>query len=93
MKKSSTTIENKSDSKTTLKKLRSMKGVVSSDKMDKTIVVVISRLKKHAKYHKRYLTSKKYKVHDPKNQFKIGDEVSFVSCKPISKDKKWKVIY
>ncbi len=70
-----------------------VKGTVTSDKMDKTIVVRVDTLKKHPKYFKRYLSSKKYKVHDPKNQFKIGDSVSFVSTKPISKDKKWKVIY
>lgn len=68
-------------------------GVVRSDKMEKTIVVCVDTLKKHPKYHKRYVSTKKYKVHDPKNQFKIGDEVNFVSTKPISKDKKWKVVY
>jgi len=75
------------------KKIPTGKGVVVSDKMDKTIVVAVDTLKKHPKYHKRYTSTKKYKVHDEKNQFKTGDEVTFVSTKPISKDKKWKVVY
>jgi len=75
------------------KKIRTMSGVVVSDKMDKTIVVAVNTLKKHPLYLKRYRSTKKYKVHDPKNQFKKGDEVSFVSCRPISKDKRWRVVY
>jgi small subunit ribosomal protein S17 len=74
-------------------KLRTTKGIVASDKMDKTVVVSVDSLKKHPKYHKRYLSTKKYKVHDPRNQFKKGDTVSFVSCRPISKDKRWRVVY
>lgn len=68
-------------------------GVVTSDKMQKTIVVRIDRVKIHPKYKKRYTVSQKYKVHDEKNQFKIGDKVSFVECRPLSKDKRWRVIY
>jgi len=75
------------------KKLRVTSGVVVSDKMDKTIVVAVNLLKKHPKYHKRFTSTKRYKVHDPKNQFKTGDKVNFVGCRPLSKDKKWKVIY
>ena len=74
-------------------KLRTVSGVVVSDKMDKTVVVAVDLLKKHPKYHKRFTSTKKFKVHDPKNQFKTGDKVNFVDCRPISKDKKWKVIY
>ena len=66
-------------------------GKVISDKMDKTIVVEVKRMKKHPKYHKRFLVSKKYKVHDENNKYKIGDSVSFVDSKAFSKDKKWKV--
>jgi len=69
------------------------KGVVVSDKMDKTVLVAVTRLKKHPKYLKRYNVTKKYKVHDPKNKYNEGDEISFVNCRPISRDKKWKVIY
>lgn len=66
-------------------------GIVISDKMDKTIVVKVSRLRKHSKYKKHYKIDKKYKVHDEKNKYKIGDKISFIDCKPISKDKKFKI--
>lgn len=68
-------------------------GVVVSDKMEKTITVRVDTVKLHPKYKKRYTMSKKYKVHDEKGQYKEGDKVSFVSCRPLSKDKKWRVIY
>ena len=68
-------------------------GVVVSDKQDKTIVVEVDSVKVHPKYKKRYTVSKKYKVHDEKNQYKEGDKVSFTPCRPISKDKKWRVVY
>jgi len=67
-------------------------GVVTSDKMDKTIVVKINRIKVHPIYKKRYQVSKKYKVHDQKNEAKIGDQVIFEECRPLSKDKKWRLI-
>lgn len=68
-------------------------GVVISDKMDKTIVVKVDSVKVHPKYKKRYTISRKYKVHDEKNQYKEDDKVVFTECRPISKDKKWRVIY
>lgn len=71
---------------------RQFQGTVISDKMDKTIVVEIRRIKKHPKYLKRYFVSKKFKVHDEKNEAKIGDKVIFEECRPISKDKRWKLI-
>ena len=67
-------------------------GIVVSDKMDKTIVVQVDRVKLHSKYNKRYTVSRKYKVHDEKNQYKEGDKVSFIECRPMSKDKRWRVI-
>ncbi|MCK5415953.1 30S ribosomal protein S17 [Candidatus Parcubacteria bacterium] len=67
-------------------------GIVVSDKMEKTIVVKVDSVKIHSKYKKRYTVSRKYKVHDEKNQFKIGDKISFVECRPMSKDKRWRVI-
>jgi small subunit ribosomal protein S17 len=73
--------------------VRKFKGEVVSDKMDKTIVVKVEKVKIHPKYNKRYMTSKKYKVHDEKNKYKEGDFVVFQPCRPISKDKKWRVIY
>ncbi len=71
---------------------RKFKGEAVSDKMDKTIVVRVDYFKMHPQYKKRYRVSKKFKVHDPKKQYKIGDLVEFVECRPISKDKKWRVI-
>ena len=71
---------------------RQFEGVVLSDKSDKTIVVLVERVKKHPKYQKRYTVSRKYKVHDEENQYKTGDRVSFVECRPLSKDKRWRVI-
>ncbi len=67
-------------------------GVVMSDKMDKTIVVKVDTLKAHSKYLKRYIKSKRYKVHDEENAYKVGDKVTFIECKPLSKDKKYKVV-
>ena len=69
-----------------------LKGVVTSDKMDKTVVVSVSRFVKHPLYGKFYKVSKKYKAHDENNAYKIGDKVEIVETKPISKDKRFKVI-
>ncbi|MEK9130002.1 MAG: 30S ribosomal protein S17 [Patescibacteria group bacterium] len=70
---------------------RTFRGVVVSDKMDKTIVVRVDRIKAHPKYKKRYKVSKRYKVHDLENKYKTGDKVTFVECRPLSKEKKWRV--
>ena len=67
-------------------------GVVVSDKMDKTVVVSVSRFVKHPKYGKFYKISKKYKAHDAENKFKVGDKVEIVSTRPLSKDKSFKVL-
>lgn len=72
---------------------RKFEGVVISDKMDKTIVVRVDRVRKHPKYKKRYTVSKKYRVHDEKNQFQEGDTVNFMECRPLSKGKRWRVLY
>lgn len=71
---------------------QTLKGVVVSDKMDKTVVVLVERIKKHPKYKRRYLVSKKYKAHDPEKKYHVGGRVIIQECKPISKDKKWMVI-
>jgi len=71
---------------------RKFTGEVVSDKGDKTIVVKVATVKKHPKYHKRYTVSQKYKVHDEANECKTGDKVVFVECRPLSKDKRWRVI-
>jgi len=80
--------------KETIKKVirKKFSGVVTSDKSDKTIVVKVERVKMNEKYQKRYIVSKKYKVHDENNSCKIGDKVTFIECRPVSKDKKWRVV-
>ncbi|MBI2627687.1 30S ribosomal protein S17 [Candidatus Nomurabacteria bacterium] len=75
-----------------MKKGNILKGVVVSDKMDKTVVVNVSRLVKHPLYGKFYKVSKRYKAHDEENKYKIGDKVEIVETRPISKDKRFKVI-
>jgi small subunit ribosomal protein S17 len=69
-----------------------LKGVVVSDKMDKTIVVSVTRFVKHPLYGKFYKINKKYKAHDEGNKYKTGDKVEIYETKPISKDKKFTVI-
>ena len=69
-----------------------LQGVVTSDKMDKTVVVSVSRFVKHPLYGKFYKVSKKYKAHDEENLCKTGDKVKIIETRPISKDKKFKVI-
>lgn len=72
---------------------RKFNGVVVGDKMDKTRVVSVESVKVHPLYKKRYKVNKKYKVHDEKNLYKIGDKVGFIECRPLSKDKRWRMIY
>jgi small subunit ribosomal protein S17 len=74
------------------KKGNILKGVVVGDKMDKTVVVSVSRFVKHPLYGKFYKISKKYKAHDEKDEYKVGDNVEMVETRPISKDKRFKVI-
>lgn len=74
------------------KNLRQLTGTVASAKMKKTVVVVVNKLKEHAKYRKQYLVSKKYKAHDEKGEYKAGDKVIIQAIKPMSKEKRWTVI-
>lgn len=71
---------------------RRLQGFVVSDKMDKTIVVSLTSFKMHSKYKKQYKVSKTYKVHDERKQAKVGDQVLFEECRPLSKDKKWRLV-
>ena len=71
---------------------RILSGVVVSSNSNKTITVSVTRRIKHKLYKKIIRQTKKYKAHDEDNQFKIGDNVSIIESKPISKLKKWKVI-
>jgi len=73
-------------------KKRRLTGVVVSDKMMKTAVVLVKRVKVHPKYKKRYTVSKKYHAHDVKNECKLGDKVAIEACRPYSKQKKWRVV-
>ena len=71
---------------------KQLKGIIVSDKAVKTVVVKVERIKEHPKYKKRFKVHKNYKAHDEKDEYKLGDEVIIEETKPISKDKKWKVI-
>lgn len=67
-------------------------GKVVSDKMDKTIVVSVETYKKHDLYHKRIKYTKKFKAHDENNQAKIGDTVKVMETRPLSKDKRYRLV-
>jgi small subunit ribosomal protein S17 len=67
-------------------------GVVTSDKMDKTIVVSVETLIEHPLYKKRIKQTKKFKAHDETNQCKTGDKVRIMETRPLSKDKRWRVV-
>jgi small subunit ribosomal protein S17 len=73
-------------------KKRQLTGTVVSDKMDKTRVVEISRSKKHPRYEKYFNVSTRFKAHDETNQYKTGDKVVIEETRPLSKDKKWKIV-
>ncbi|MBI4682318.1 MAG: 30S ribosomal protein S17 [Nitrospirae bacterium] len=67
-------------------------GNVVSDKMDKTVVVAVTRISQHPVYKKTVKKIAKFKAHDENNSCKKGDKVSIVEARPISKDKRWKVL-
>lgn len=71
---------------------KQLKGIIISDKMDKTVVVKVERIKEHPKYRRRFKTHKNYKAHSEKGEYKTGDKVIIEETRPISKDKKWKVV-
>ena len=66
-------------------------GRVVSNKMDKTVVVVVENTITHRLYHRYMKRTKKFHAHDERNECKIGDEVEIVSCRPLSKTKRWRV--
>lgn len=74
-------------------KRRRFSGIVVSDKGDKTLVVAVERSLRHKLYGKLYKRTRRFHVHDEKNQYKIDDAVEFVECRPISKLKRWRVLY
>lgn len=67
-------------------------GIVVSDKMDKTVVVAVERLKRHPLYGRVQRVTKKFKAHDEANECKAGDRVRIMETRPISKDKCWRVL-
>lgn len=71
---------------------RILEGVVVSDKMQKTAVVAVTRIKTHKKYKKKILVTKRFKAENPENQYKIGDKVVIEETRPLSKEKKWKIV-
>lgn len=71
---------------------KTLKGTIVSNKMQKTLVVEVMRLAKHPKYKRYYKVSKRYKAHDDTGSRRVGDTVMIQETKPVSKDKRWKVI-
>lgn len=76
----------------TVKLKRRLSGKVVSDKMQKTVVVEIVRLKLHPKYNKQYKVTDRFKAHDENNDSKVGDQVIIEETKPKSREKRWIVV-
>ena len=84
-------IQQSSDAKARLaRKIRT--GVVTSDKMDKTVVVTIERRVPHPQYGKMITRTRRLKAHDEENSPKVGDTVRIVETRPLSKDKRWRLV-
>lgn len=75
----------------TAKLTRTLTGAVTSDKMDKTVTVLVERRVKHPLYGKYVVESKKYHAHDEANECGVGDKVEIAETRPLSKTKSWKV--
>lgn len=73
-------------------KRKVIQGIVTSNAMDKTIVVKVSRRLRHPLYGKFIKKSKNFKAHDEKNVSRVGDEVRIIESRPISKDKRWRLL-
>ncbi|MEK7146710.1 MAG: 30S ribosomal protein S17 [Patescibacteria group bacterium] len=73
-------------------KKRKLSGIIVSDKMNKTRVVAIERLKLHPIYLKRFKATKRLKVHDEKNEYKKGDKVIIQETRPLSREKRWIIV-
>lgn len=71
---------------------RKLQGTIVSDKMNKTRVVEVVRLKKHPRYEKYFKVSARFKAHDENNEYKTGEKVIIEETRPISKDKRWKIV-
>jgi small subunit ribosomal protein S17 len=77
------------DQARTVRKVR--EGIVVSDKSDKTVVVAVERLKRHPLYGRVQRVTKKFHAHDENNECHVGDRVEMMECRPISKQKRWRV--
>jgi small subunit ribosomal protein S17 len=75
-----------------MKTRKQVRGLVTSDAMDKTITVAVNYLKKHPKYKKYIKRKSVYKAHDPENKCKAGDMVTIEETRPLSKTKRWKLV-
>lgn len=71
---------------------KQLTGIITSNKMQKTVVVKVERLKMYSKYKKKYKVHKKYLAHIEKGDYNVGDKVVIEGCRPISKKKRWRVI-
>lgn len=72
-------------------KRKKIAGVVVKNKMDKTVVVEVSRSLRHSMYHKYISTKKRYKAHDEENKCAVGDQVLIIETRPLSKEKRWMI--
>jgi small subunit ribosomal protein S17 len=75
-----------------IKHHRRLEGVVVGDKMQKTRVVEVERFKKHSKYQKYFRITARFKAHDEKNEYSAGDKVVIEETRPLSKDKRWRIV-
>ncbi|MCX8032015.1 MAG: 30S ribosomal protein S17 [Thermoleophilia bacterium] len=73
-------------------KQKERRGVVVSDKMDKTIVVAVTTVKPHPRYQKVVRRTTRFKAHDERNEARVGDVVLIRECRPLSKEKRWRLI-
>ena len=71
---------------------KTLEGIVVSDKMQKTVIVQVQTLKKHPKYLRYFKQHSRYKAHDEKNEYKVGDKVIIEEAIPMSRDKRWRVV-
>lgn len=71
---------------------KKLKGIIVSDAMNKTVVVSVDRFVKHPKYKKYVKKTKRYKAHDEKEEYNVGETVMIQECRPLSKDKHFKVL-
>lgn len=73
-------------------KRRVLRGVVTSDKMDKTAVIEVTTLKQHPLYGRTVKRTKKFKAHDENNECGVGDTIEIMECRPLSREKRWRMV-